>query len=125
MLENNTGGAGLILMHCLFLALAPALRNPVGMAILQWRPEASPRPRRHLVSAKEYKESPTGELCRAGCPGGRSRAESKAKAATAILLSILYSICLSSLFISILLYFPILFSNLPVKDGRVGGREEG
>lgn len=45
-------------------------------------------------------------------------------AATATLLSILYSICLSSLFISILFYFPVLVSNRPVKYGKVGGREE-
>lgn len=30
MLENNIGGTGLVSMHCLSLALAPALRNPVS-----------------------------------------------------------------------------------------------
>lgn len=58
MLENNIGGTGLLSMHCLSLALAPALRNPVGMAILYWRPEAGLQPSQHLVSAKEYKEGP-------------------------------------------------------------------
>lgn len=44
MLENNIGGAGLVSTHCLFLALSLALQNPLGMAVLQWRPEPVPGP---------------------------------------------------------------------------------
>lgn len=124
MRENNIGGAGLVSIHCLFLTLAPTLGNPVGMASLQWRPVARLWPRQHLVSAKEYKKGPTWEPSGAGCLGGRGRTESKTVAAMATLLSVLYSVCLSSLFISVLFYFPGLVSNCSVKYGSAGGKEE-
>lgn len=108
MPENNTGVAGLVSMHCLFLALALALRNPVGIAILQWGPEASSRLRQHLVSAKEYKRGGGGSHLRAQksyCLGRKRQI--KAITTTATLLSPLYSIFLPSHLVSILFYFPI------------------
>lgn len=71
-----------------------------------------------------YKESPTGELRRARCGGGRGRIEREAMAIIAPLLSALHAYLLfSSPFKCISLFrFPVVMSNMV---GSEEGREEG
>lgn len=108
ILENNMGGASLASAYCLFLAPSPALRNPVGTAILQWGPKANLGPSQLLASVNKHKEGPTWEPRRASCLGGRAE-KYKTMAITAIsLYSIAYLLFSSPFYFISLVSFPVI-----------------
>lgn len=111
--------------HCLFLALAPPLRNPVAIAILRRRPETSLEPRQHLASAKKTQGGSHLRAQRVSCLGGRGRIEYKAMVTIATLLSFLLFILFACLLFSSPFYFISLFSLPIVMSNMVGWRKRG
>lgn len=107
MLENNIKGQAWFQCTAFFLLWLQHLETQLQWQFCGGGQKPAWSPGSIWLQPKKCKEGPTGEPRRVSCLGGRGRLEYKAMATIATLLSTLYSVCLSSLFISVLFYFPI------------------